>query len=261
MSSSSFGWAAASALVTAALVGGALYLTQPQMLPGGHPTLGQSSQAGPADEVIRSYLLKNPEVLIEAMQVLEARQNQVKEDLQKVALGQSHEALYGDASDPIIGSADGDIVVVEFFDYQCGYCKRVAPGLQQTIAQDGNIKVVMKEFPILGEASVIAARAALAAQKQDKYEEMHWALMNYRGRLNETVILALANDLALDVEKLKQDMIDPEVTAHLERVRQVAQKLQINGTPAFIIGEELVPGALSMESFRAKVDEARASQG
>ena len=108
---------------------------------------------------------------------------------------------------------------------------------------------------------MIAARAALAADRQGKYEEFHWAMMTFRGSLSESLIFSLASEVGLDLDRLKADMLDPEITAQLQRVRQVAERLQISGTPAFVIGEELVPGALSMETFRSKVEQARDSQG
>jgi protein-disulfide isomerase len=129
--------------------------------------------------------------------------------------------------------------------------------LQETVEQDGGIRLVMKEFPILGPASIVAAKAALAAQRQDLYEEFHWALMQNKGSLDEAVIYAVAADVGLDVERLKADMADPAIDERLAENYALAEKLGIGGTPAFVIGEELVPGALPTEQLRHLVERAR----
>lgn len=221
-----------------------------------HATLDPAEKAA-IESVVRDYLMKHPEVIVEAIQGLQERQKQEAAARQQQAVQESLSALQDDPADPVLGNPEGDVTVVEFFDYQCGYCKRVAPGLQQAVAEDGGIRLVMKEFPILGEASIVAAKAALAAERQGRYEDFHWALMQHKGGLDEATVYAVAADVGLDLERLKADMADPAIEERLAENYALAERLNINGTPAFVIGEELVPGALPMEQFRHLVERAR----
>lgn len=226
------------------------------------PAAAQGAPLDPAEkaaveEIVRDYLMNNPEVIVEAIQGLQQRQKVEAEAQQRQALRDSLAALRDDPADPVLGNPEGDVVIVEFFDYQCGYCKRVAAGLQETVEEDGGIKLVMKEFPILGPASIVAAKAALAAQRQDLYEDFHWALMQNKGPLDEAVVYAVAADVGLDVERLKADMADPAIEQRLAENYALAEKLDIGGTPAFVIGEELVPGALPKEQIQHLVERAR----
>jgi len=151
------------------------------------------------------------------------------------------------------------VTIVEFFDYQCPYCKRVFPAVQTLLKTDGNIRYVFKEFPILGPQSVVAARAALAAWKldRDRYVPFHTALMQSRGRLSERKILDVAAEIGLDVERLRAAMADPGIDKVLARNAELARALDINGTPAFVIGEKVVPGAVDLETLTALVSQAR----
>lgn len=211
------------------------------------------------EEVVREYLLAHPELIVEAIQTLEQRERAAADLRQQQALAQSMSELQDDVNAPVLGDPEGDVVVVEFFDYQCGYCKSVAAGLQQEVAADGDIKLVMKEFPILGAASVTAAKAALAAGRQGKYEAFHWAMMEHKGGLDEATVMAVAGQVGLNLERLKADMADPEIEELLAANYALAEKLDIRGTPAFVIGDRLVPGALSMSQFRQLVEQARRS--
>ena len=144
----------------------------------------------------------------------------------------------------MIGNPKGDVAMVEFFDYNCGYCKGMFPAMMETVKADGNIRLLMKEFPILGPSSVTATKAALAARKQNKYTELHLALMDHKGSLTDDAVMQVAKDTGLDLARLQKDMADPAVTAIITKNRDLAQDLDIQGTPALVIGDTLVPGAV-----------------
>ncbi len=193
--------------------------------------------------VIREYLLKNPAIIREAMQVLQAQEEAEKQAAAAQALKQYRPELLQNADSPVGGNPKGDITVVEFFDYNCGYCKRVAPTVSAVLNNDPNVRIVYKEFAILGPQSLVAARAALAAKRQGKYLEFHDAMMSAEQADGDSVT-ATARALGLDYEKLVKDMEDPKITEQLERNYRLATALGINGTPAFVIGDRLVPGAV-----------------
>ena len=193
--------------------------------------------------VVRDYLLKNPAVIREAMQVLQAREEAEKQAATWLAMKQYRSELLQNANSPVGGNPKGDITIVEFFDYNCGYCKRVVPTVAAVLRNDPNVRVVYKEFAILGPQSVVAARAALAAKRQGKYHEFHVALMSAE-RADENSVAATARALGLDYAQLVKDMGDPAIEEQLERNYRLATAIGINGTPAFVIGDRLVPGAV-----------------
>lgn len=193
--------------------------------------------------VVRDYLLKNPAIIREAMRVLQTQEEAEKQARAALALKQYRSELVLDAHSPVGGNPKGDITVVNFFDYNCGYCKRVALTVSAVLKSDPNVRVVYKEFAILGPQSILAARAALAAKRQGKYHEFHGALMSTE-RANANSVAAIARDLALDYAKLVKDMEDPAIDEQLERTYRLATAIGINGTPAFVIGDRLVPGVI-----------------
>ncbi len=224
----------------------------------------QASKFSPAEEdairqLVRDYLLANPEVLMEAAQVYRERQQEIQQQQAREALVSRREELDQDPDSPVLGNPDGDVVVVEFFDYRCPYCVRVAEPLREAVEDDGNIRLVMKEFPILGPESMVAARMALAAEKQGKYEELHFAMMTVSGKLTEAKAFKIAEKIDLDMDQLRRDMEAPEIDAMLQRNFALAQALQINGTPAFVIGDEVVRGAIDMTTLRQIVGQTRAN--
>src|SRR5262249_25648721 len=154
--------------------------------------------------------------------------------------------LLEDRNAPIIGNPAGNITLIEFFDYRCPYCRQVEPALQSLVQSDPGLRIVQKQFPILGPASVYAARVALAAQRQGKHKPFHDALMAKRSNLDEATVLKVAEEVGLDVARIKADMSSPDVESELSRTREIAAALGINGTPAFIIGSELIPGATDL---------------
>ncbi|NVJ93800.1 MAG: DsbA family protein [Methylocystaceae bacterium] len=208
-------------------------------------------------KLVRETLLKNPEIIMEAMQVLQAKQQEQQAKMQKIALADIRKNKLITAITPTGGNPKGDVTFVEFFDYQCGYCKRAFPGVMEVINSDKNIRYVFKEFAILGPASEIAARAALAAKKQGKYMDFHMAMMKVNGRLSEDKILKTAESVGLDIKKLQEDMKSDEVTEEIVSTREIAQRLDITGTPGFIIGDQIIPGAVPPETLVQAIKQQR----
>jgi protein-disulfide isomerase len=230
-------------------------------------TLAQSSapatlspdQVQAIEKVIREYLLRNPELLLEAIENLEKRRGDEAQSAAKTVIAERRAELLNDPGSPVVGNANGDVAIVEFFDYRCPYCKQVVPSLAQLLKEDPKLRLVHKELPILGPESVVASRAALAARKQGKYHEMHVALMRTRA-LDEASILKLASDQGLDSARLKADMQSAETDEIIERNRRLARALNISGTPAFVIGDAVVPGAIDLRTLKSLVAEARAKK-
>jgi protein-disulfide isomerase len=210
------------------------------------------------EALVRQYLLEHPEVIVEALQAYEQRQQAAEAERQREALVAEADALINDPDAPVIGNPQGDITLVEFFDYRCPYCKRMTDILAQLMDEDPELRVVMKEFPILSQESIVAARAALAAERQGKYESFHFALMENGGGFTEEEIMAVADSVGLDEEQLRADMADPKIEAALRRNYATAEKIGVSGTPAFIVGDTLLPGAVSLEQLKALIAEARA---
>lgn len=209
------------------------------------------------EALVRDYILQHPEIILESVAIMQAREEAEKSQAVKQALADSREALERDPGDPVLGNPDGDVTIVEFFDYQCGYCKSMMKPLLDLVHEDGNIRLVLKEFPILGPASDTAALASLASDRQGKYEAFHAALLGLRGRLGTEAIWQVALEVGLDVDKLKADMADPALQAQVQKVYKLAQILNIQGTPAFTIGEHLIPGAVSKEQLAELVTQIR----
>ena len=207
--------------------------------------------------IVREYLLAHPEVIEEAVQVLRARREREQHRRARAAIAQHAEALLAHPMSPVSGAADGDVTVVEFFDYQCGYCKRVLGPMLELLDTDARVRVVWKEFPVLGPVSRFAARAAMAAARQGRYQAFHVSLMGVRERLSEPAVIETAAAVGLDVERLRRDMDDPAIDAYLEETAQLAAALGIGGTPAFVIGDTLVPGAVDGARLEAIVAQAR----
>jgi len=220
-----------------------------------------SAQEEAIKSLVKKYLIEHPEVIVEAMERLRAERAKKEKELAKAALAAKHKEIYEDAASPTAGNKAGDVVIVEFFDYQCGYCKSVVDRLMKTIKADGKIKIVFKEFPILGPQSVFASRAALAAKKQGKYFEFHNAMMKLRGRVTQVSVFAVAKSVGIDTKQLATDMRDPAIEKAIRANFALARNLRINGTPAFIIGDQLVPGAVNQQMLEGYIQLARKKSG
>lgn len=240
-----------SSLVTASLIGLLAAVAAP-------PARAMSdSERAAIEGVVHKYLVAHPEVLVEAMQALEAKQKAAKDKEGRASISANKPKLFDDPNSPVTGNLNGDITVVEFFDYQCGYCKSVLDDVNRLIKDDRGIKVVYKEFPILGPGSTVAARAALAARLQGKYVEAHNVLMAHRGRLDDATVMRLLTGIGLDEATLKADMEKPEIGAIIDANMALAQKLDIHGTPAFVFNDRLVPGAIHYDDMKRTVAEIR----
>jgi protein-disulfide isomerase len=214
----------------------------------------------PADDFgqrVREYLFANPEVIVEAMQALEARRLQAEDGEARSVLAARAAEVFRDPDSPVGGNPEGDITMVEFFDYNCPYCRQVASVMAEAEAGDPGLRVVYKEFPILGPESVFAAKAALAADRQGRYVEFHHALMDANGRVDETSVLSIAEKVGLDVDRLKQDMQDPAIQAEIDGNLELAQALRITGTPGFVIGDQFLRGATDLETMTGLIEAAR----
>jgi protein-disulfide isomerase len=212
-------------------------------------------------EIVRDYLLSHPEILLEVSQELENRQKLAESQKREGALQANAKELFDSPDDLVAGNPEGDVTMVEFFDYNCGWCKKGLPEVLSLVEKDKNLKVVMKEFPIFGGDSDYAAMAALASKKQGKYWEFHVALLSHEGKVTRDSVDEIAKAQGLDLEKLKTDMNAPEVAAVLERNQKLAEQLAINGTPAFIIDNNVVPGYLPVDGLMAAIADVRANGG
>ncbi|WP_254696932.1 DsbA family protein [Octadecabacter sp. SW4] len=204
--------------------------------------LAQTLDEDRVKELVLEAIRENPQIVIEAVEILQQREASAQAQLQAQTLTDQRMLLEQDPNAPVLGNPEGDVTVVEFFDYNCPYCRQAMPEVQGMLDADPNVRLVYREWPILGEGSVFAARAALASRNQGKYEEFHWAMMGMTGRAEEASVMRIANEVGLDIDQLLADMESPEVNAHLEESMRLSQALGFNGTPSFVIGEDLLPG-------------------
>ncbi|AQZ54307.1 MULTISPECIES: DsbA family protein [Martelella] len=210
-------------------------------------------------ELALEAIRENPQIIMEAVQLLEQQQAATQADAAADVLKNQRQSLEHDPNAPVLGNPDGDVTVVEFFDYNCPYCRRAMSEVQGLLDADQDVRLVYREWPILSEGSVFAAKAALAAREQDKYEEFHWALMGMEERAEEASVMRLAEEIGLDVKRLRTDMDEPEVQEHIDESMRLSQALGFNGTPSFVIGDDLVPGFVEQDQLEALVDKTRES--
>jgi protein-disulfide isomerase len=217
----------------------------------------------PKDEFerrVREFILNNPEVVMEAARRFEQRQRAAEESEATAVLKARAEEIFRDKDSPVGGNPNGNVTLVEFFDYNCPYCRQVTPIMQEAEAADLQLRVVYKEFPILGPNSTFSAKAALAVHRQGKYLAFHKEMMLDRGVADEAKVLRIAAKIGIDVERMKSAMNDPAIAAMVERNLALAQALRINGTPGFVIGDQIVRGAIDLKALQALIQEARAKR-
>lgn len=221
------------------------------------------------EKVVHDYLVKNPEVLVEVSQALQQKQQQNAQQQAKSAIYANADELFN-GKIAVVGNPKGNVTLVEFFDYQCIHCIKMAPTIANLIKKDSNLRVIYKEFPIFGKSSEVASRAALAAGLQGKYIQMHDALLKVGKRLDDKIVLATAKSIGLDVPKLQKDMESKEITDQLDANRQLAEKMHLMGTPAFIVASTpegqfnaksdpaFIPGASTEEALQDLIKKATA---
>ena len=212
-------------------------------------------------EIVRQYLIENPEVLLDVSKALEAKQQQQEAEQRVSVLQSSADQIFRSPADFVAGNPKGDVTMVEFFDYNCGWCKKGFPEVMSLIDKDPNLRVVLKEFPIFGGDSDYAAMAAIAAKKQNKYWDLHKALFEHEGKVTKAVVDETATKVGIDLAKLKDDMKDPAVAKELADTHALAQSLAINGTPGFIVDDKVSPGYLPADGLAQLVDDVRKNGG
>jgi protein-disulfide isomerase len=231
------------AAVVAAIVSAATLLVIWRAAPGivNAPSAGMGEKQ--VVEIVRDYLTKNPEILVEMTTELDKRQQDEQAAQQEKAISDNADALFRSPKSFAGGNANGDVTVVEFFDYNCGFCRRAMPDVLKLIDNDDQVRLVFKELPIFGDESEAAAKGALAAHKQGKYFEMHQKLFSEPGKANKDKVLRIGNEIGLDVPRLEKDMESDDVQQALDEAKDLAQKLGLQGTPLYLIGDRTIPGA------------------
>ena len=206
------------------------------------------------NSIIENFIRNNPEIVRDTLIALAAR-----EEAERKQTGLSK--VRDDQGDPVMGNANGTITLYEFSDYNCGYCKRVFEPIQQLVRDNPDVRLVIKEFPILSQSSLVAAKAAIAAEMQGKFGDYHIAMMTYRGQITDAVVMRMAAQAGVDIEQLKSDMESPKTMAIIQRTREAAAALEINGTPGLVVGDTVVPGAIGLDELVKLIAEERDKQG
>ena len=226
-----------------------------------HAQSFSSQQRGEIEGIIKDYLMSHPELLQDVLAELEKRQTAADAEKHNAALKEYSEVIFSSPRQVTLGNTQGDVTVVEFFDYNCGYCKRAMNDMMELLNTDLKLRFVLKEFPVLGDGSVQAAHVAAAARMQDKtgkkYLEFHLKLLSGRGAADKARALAVAKEVGFDMARIEKDMSSPEVRAQLEESFKLAEALGLNGTPSYVVGNEVVIGAVGLKTLREKVNTAR----
>jgi len=223
----------------------------------GNTAIAADTSQDEFEQRVRNYLLAHPEVISDALNRLEAKQGEQDAAGAQAALKAHAAEVFQDPDSPVSGNSKGNVTAVEFFDYNCPYCKMMASVMEQAEAADPQLRIVYKEFPILGPGSVFAAKAALAANKQGKYVAFHRALYQVRGHVEEAQVLETARSVGLDIDRMKKDMQDAAIEGALEKNGTLAQTLHITGTPGFVAGDQITTGATDLKTFQALIAKAR----
>jgi len=219
------------------------------------------TQRSDIEAIIKNYLVSHPEVLEEAMTELSKRQTAAENAKHEASIAQNADMIFNSQRGVTLGNKDGDVAFVEFFDYNCGYCKRAMADMLDLMKNDPKLKVVLKEFPVLSEGSVEAAKVAVAVRMQDpsgkKYLDFHQKLLGGRGQADKARAMAAAKDAGLDIARIEKDLTSPEVKATIQENMKLAEDMGLNGTPSYVIGNQIVVGAVGLESLREKIGMAR----
>ncbi len=229
------------------------------------PTSGSeafsAAQAHEIENIVKNYLVQHPEVLQEAMEALDRRQKEADAEKARITIKDNNATIFNSTHQVVLGNPQGKVTMVEFFDYNCGFCKRALPDMLDLLKTDSDLKFVLKEFPVLGPGSVEAAHVAVAARMQDpsgkKYMEFHQKLLGGRGPADKMRALAVAKDVGFDMARLEKDINSDEVKATIEENMKLADALGVSGTPSYVVGNEVVVGAVGLDELRAKIKNER----
>ncbi|OIQ68188.1 disulfide bond formation protein D precursor [mine drainage metagenome] len=218
-------------------------------------------QRGEIETIVRNYLIAHPEVLEEAMTELNKRQAAAEAEKHEASVAKNSDTIFNSPRGVVLGNKDGDVTFVEFFDYNCGYCKRAMADMLDLLKSDPKLKVVLKEFPVLSQGSVEAAQVAVAVRMQDpsgkKYLDFHQKLLGGRGPAAKARAIAAAKDAGLDIGRIEKDLASPEVRATIEENFKLAEAMGMNGTPSYVIGKQIVVGAVGLDGLKEKIGVAR----
>ncbi|MBJ3774799.1 DsbA family protein [Acuticoccus mangrovi] len=214
------------------------------------------------EAIMRDYLLANPEILEEAFTALQAKRQAEAEAARKGSLSQYRDALENTPGDPVLGNPAGDVTMVEFFDYNCGYCRRAHEDLERLIAADPQLKVIMKEFPVLGQGSMEAAAVSILVNDlvPESYPEFHERLITADGQANEKVALSIATDMGLPVDEIRAKLRSDKVRETVQSSYEIAQALGLSGTPSYVVGDTVEFGAVGYDTLRTRINEARCGE-
>lgn len=230
------------------------------MLVASSPTFSQSANRVEVEKIVREYILQNPEIIEEALTELEKRNQAAQTRAQSQAIMAETDALQRSGDDVILGNTEGDVTLVEFFDFNCGYCKRAAPDIKALVAEDSKLRIVLKDFPILGPGSVEAAKVSLAVRRLEgnaKARDFHIRLMAIKGQINAGRALDLAAEMGLDRARISEEMATPAIAAIIATNLALAQRLGLTGTPSFIAGDQVIQGAIGKEPLAKAIAAAR----
>jgi protein-disulfide isomerase len=211
------------------------------------------------EAIVRDYILRNPEIVLEAIQILQSREQAAEGERALHAIASNHDALRNNPTSPEAGNPDGDVTIVEFFDYACPYCRNAHPVLAQLVQDDPQVRIVYKEFPVLGEASIFAARVGIAVHllAPERYQTFHSAMLQARGRLSPDMAIQTAVEAGVDRVRLLEAIESDEVGQLINQNLQLAQAIGVNGTPGFLIGDTVVPGLIQIDQFKQLIAQAR----
>jgi protein-disulfide isomerase len=239
---------------TAVLIAAALFLGAPAIASA---QTFSSDQRQEIEKIVKEYLLAHPEVLQDVTAELEKRQQAAEQEKHRAAVAENNATLFSSPHQVVLGNPRGNVTMVEFFDYNCGFCRRALSDMLDLLKTNPNLKFVLKEFPVLGEGSVEAAHVAVAARMQDtngkKYLEFHQKLLGGRGQADKTRALAVAKDVGFDMARIEKDMNSDEVKKTIDESMKLAEALGVNGTPSYVVGSEVIVGAVGLDALKEKI--------
>jgi protein-disulfide isomerase len=236
------------------LIAAAMLLAVPATAPA---QTFSDSQRHEIENIIKDYLVTHPEVMQDVMAAIDKKQQEADAEKARTTIKENNATLFNSPHQVVLGNPQGNVTMVEFFDYNCAFCKRALPDMLTLLKSDSEIKFVLKEFPVLGEGSVEAAHVAVAARMQDstgkKYIEFHQRLLGGRGPADKARALAVAKEVGFDMARIEKDMDSDEVKTTIDEDMKLAEELGVNGTPSYVVGDEVLVGAVGLDALKEKV--------